>query len=103
MKTSPDGREQVLRFFGYRGDFQRGRHVDETTQSHDRQDHRTGNLEADLSLETAEARLAKLLLDSAEGDVIEHRRWTNQTGMVSYLGEVSDVLSHVIRELFTKP
>jgi CRP-like cAMP-binding protein len=56
-------------------------------------------LAADLSLKTVEARLAKLLLDSAEGDVIERRRWTNQTEMASHLGTVPDVLSRVIREL----
>ena len=56
-------------------------------------------LAADLSLKTVEARFAKLLLDSAEGDVIERRRWTNQTEMASLLGTVPDVLSRVIREL----
>lgn len=56
-------------------------------------------LAADLSLKTVEARFAKLLLDSAEGDVIERRRWTNQTEMASHLGTVPDVLSRVIREL----
>ncbi|WKZ37780.1 MAG: Crp/Fnr family transcriptional regulator [Anaerolineales bacterium] len=56
-------------------------------------------LAADLSLKTVEARFAKLLLDSAEGDVIERRRWTNQTEMASHLGTVPDVLSRVVREL----
>ena len=56
-------------------------------------------LAADLSLKTVEARFAKLLLDSAEGDVIERRRWTNQTELASHLGTVPDVLSRVIREL----
>ncbi len=56
-------------------------------------------LAADLSLKTVEARFAKLLLDSVEGDVIERRRWTNQTEMASLLGTVPDVLSRVIREL----
>lgn len=56
-------------------------------------------LAADLSLKTVEARFAKLLLDSAEGDVIERRRWTNQTELASRLGTVPDVLSRVIREL----
>ena len=56
-------------------------------------------LAADLSLKTVEARFAKLLLDSAEGDVIERRRWTNQTELAAHLGTVPDVLSRVIREL----
>jgi CRP/FNR family transcriptional regulator, dissimilatory nitrate respiration regulator len=56
-------------------------------------------LAADLSLKTVEARFAKLLLDQAEGDVIERRRWTNQTELAAHLGTVPDVLSRVIREL----
>jgi len=53
----------------------------------------------DLSLKTVEARFAKLLLEQAEGDVIERRRWTNQTELAAHLGTVPDVLSRVIREL----
>jgi CRP/FNR family transcriptional regulator len=56
-------------------------------------------LTADLSLRTVEARFAKFLLEQAEGDVIERRRWTTQTEMASHLGTVPDVLSRVIREL----
>ena len=56
-------------------------------------------LAADLSLKTVEARFAKLLLDQAEGDVIERQRWTNQTELASRLGTVPDVLGRVIREL----
>ncbi len=56
-------------------------------------------LAADLSLKTVEARFAKLLLESAEGDFIERRRWTNQTELAARLGTVPDVLSRVIREL----
>jgi CRP/FNR family transcriptional regulator len=56
-------------------------------------------LASDLSLKTVEARFAKLLLDSADGDVIERRRWTNQTELAAHLGTVPDVLSRVIREL----
>ena len=56
-------------------------------------------LAADLSLKTVEARFAKLLLEQAEGDVIERRRWTNQTELASRLGTVPDVLSRVTREL----
>ena len=56
-------------------------------------------LAADLSLKTVEARYAKILLDQAEGDVLERRRWTNQTELAAHLGTVPDVLSRVIREL----
>ena len=56
-------------------------------------------LAADLSLKTVEARFAKLLLEQAEEDVIERRRWTNQTELAARLGTVPDVLSRVIREL----
>jgi CRP/FNR family transcriptional regulator len=56
-------------------------------------------LAADLSLKTVEARFAQLLLEAAEGDVIERRRWTNQTELAARLGTVPDVLSRVIREL----
>ena len=54
-------------------------------------------LAADLSLKTVEARFAKLLLDQAVDDVIERRRWTNQTELAAHLGTVPDVLSRVIR------
>jgi CRP/FNR family transcriptional regulator len=56
-------------------------------------------LASDLSLKTVEARFAKLLLEQTEGDVIERRRWTNQTELAAHLGTVPDVLSRVIREL----
>ena len=56
-------------------------------------------LAADLSLKTVEARFSKLLLDQPEGDVIERRRWMNQTELSAHLGTVPDVLSRVIREL----
>ncbi|MCC6298854.1 MAG: Crp/Fnr family transcriptional regulator [Anaerolineales bacterium] len=57
------------------------------------------SLAADLSLKTVEARFAALLLEQAEGDVIERRRWTNQAELAARLGTVPDVLSRVIREL----
>lgn len=56
-------------------------------------------LAADLSLKTVEARFAQLLLDQAEGGIIERRRWTNQTELAARLGTVPDVLSRVVREL----
>ena len=56
-------------------------------------------LATDLSLKTVEARFAKLLLEQARDDVVERRRWTNQTELAARLGTVPDVLSRVIREL----
>ncbi|MCZ2126211.1 MAG: Crp/Fnr family transcriptional regulator [Anaerolineales bacterium] len=56
-------------------------------------------LASDLSLKTVEARYIQLLLEQAEGDVIERRRWTNQTELAARLGTVPDVLSRVVREL----
>ncbi len=56
-------------------------------------------LTADLSLRTVESRLAKLLLEQAEGDVIPRRRWTTQTELAARLGTVPDVLSRSLREL----
>jgi CRP/FNR family transcriptional regulator len=58
-------------------------------------------LTADLSLRTVEARLAKLLLEQSEGDMIPRRRWTTQTELAAHLGTVPDVLSRIMRE-FTK-
>lgn len=58
-------------------------------------------LATDLSLKTVEARFAKLLLEQAKDDVVERRRWTNQTELAARLGTVPDVLSRVIRE-FTR-
>ncbi len=56
-------------------------------------------LTSDFSLRTVEARFAKFLLEQAERDVIEHRRWTTQAEMAAHLGTVPDVMSRVIREL----
>ncbi|HNK62517.1 MAG TPA: Crp/Fnr family transcriptional regulator [Anaerolineales bacterium] len=57
------------------------------------------SLAADLSLKSVEARFVNLVLEQAEDDVIERRRWTNQTELAARLGTVPDVLSRVIREL----
>ena len=127
MKTSSDGREQVLRFL-YAGEVfnevgalagkpnpataialeESGvwllpRYaLDKILLEHPQvalQIIELVTLAADLSLKTVEARFAKLLIEFAEGDVIERRRWTNQTEMAARLGTVPDVLSRVIREL----
>ena len=135
IKTSPDGREQVLRFINTGEVFNElgvlakkpnpatavaleesgiwliPRHVlEEIVMSHPQTamqiienmaDKITSlvTLAADLSLKTVESRFANLLLEQAEGDVIERRRWTNQTELAARLGTVPDVLSRVIREL----
>ena len=57
------------------------------------------DLTADLSLRTVEGRLAKLLLEQADDDIISRRRWTTQTELAARLGTVPDVLSRVMREM----
>ncbi len=135
LKTSPDGREQVLRFldageiFNEIGVFAKCANpatavaleesgiwllprqaLEDVLLAHPRTALQIMEsmadrfislvaLTADLSLRTVEARFAKLLLEQAEEDVIERRRWTNQTEMAAHLGTVPDVLSRVIREL----
>ncbi len=59
------------------------------------------DLTADLSLRTVEARLAKLLLEQGNADVIERRHWSTQAEMAAHLGTVPDVLQRVLRQ-FTK-
>ncbi len=56
-------------------------------------------LMADLSLRTVEARLAKMLLEQAEGDIIPRQRWATQSELAAHLGTVPDVLSRILREL----
>ncbi len=56
-------------------------------------------LASDLSLKTVEARFAQLLLEQAEGDLIERRRWTTQSELAARLGTVPDVLRRIIRRL----
>lgn len=57
------------------------------------------SLASDLSLKNVKARFADLLLEQADGDVIERQKWATQTEMASQLGTVPDVLSRVIREM----
>jgi CRP/FNR family cyclic AMP-dependent transcriptional regulator len=53
----------------------------------------------DLSLRSVEARLARLLLEQAEGEVVQRRRWATQAEMASRLGTVPDVVNRALRKL----
>ena len=53
----------------------------------------------DLSLHSVEARLVRLLLDQATGDVVQRQRWHTQAEMAARLGTVPDVLSRALRTL----
>ncbi len=56
-------------------------------------------LVADLSLHTVTSRLARMLLEQAEGGVIQRQRWATQTEIAARLGTVPDVLSRALRGL----
>jgi CRP/FNR family transcriptional regulator, dissimilatory nitrate respiration regulator len=56
-------------------------------------------LVADLSLHTVTERLARLLLEQAEGDVVHRRRWATQSEMAARLGTAPDVLNRALRSL----
>jgi CRP/FNR family transcriptional regulator len=53
----------------------------------------------DLSLRSVEARLARLLLEHAEGESVQRRRWATQAEMSSRLGTVPDVVNRALRKL----
>jgi CRP/FNR family transcriptional regulator len=53
----------------------------------------------DLSLHSVEARLARLLLEHAEGASVQRRRWATQAEMASRLGTVPDVVNRAMRKL----
>jgi CRP-like cAMP-binding protein len=57
------------------------------------------SLVEDLSLRSVESRLAKLLLENAEGNIVNRKRWTTQAEMAARLGTVLDVLNRVLRGL----
>jgi len=56
-------------------------------------------LVADLSLHSVEVRLARFLLEQAEGDEVVRRRWNTQSELAARLGTVPDVLSRALRTL----
>ena len=53
----------------------------------------------DLSLRSVEARLARLLLEQAEGEAVQRRRWATQAEMAARLGTVPDVVNRALRKL----
>ncbi len=53
----------------------------------------------DLSLRSVEARLARFLLEQAEGNAVQRRRWATQSEIATQLGTVPDVLNRALRKL----
>jgi CRP/FNR family transcriptional regulator len=53
----------------------------------------------DLSLRTVESRLARLLLEQADDQVLQRRRWTTQAQMAARLGTVLDVVNRALVKL----
>jgi CRP/FNR family cyclic AMP-dependent transcriptional regulator len=53
----------------------------------------------DLSLRSVEARLARLLLEQAEGETVQRQRWATQAEMAARLGTVPDVVNRALRKL----
>ncbi len=54
---------------------------------------------SDLSLHTVTARLARLLLEEAEGDVVQRPSWATQAEMAARLGTVPDVVNRALSGL----
>jgi CRP/FNR family transcriptional regulator len=53
----------------------------------------------DLSLRSVEARLARLLLEQAVGEVLLRQRWDTQSEMAARLGTVPDMVNRALRKL----
>lgn len=53
----------------------------------------------DLSLRSVEARLARLLLEQAQTDILPRQRWATQAEMAARLGTVPDVINRALRSL----
>ncbi|MFN8466238.1 MAG: Crp/Fnr family transcriptional regulator [Caldilineaceae bacterium] len=54
---------------------------------------------AALSLQTVTQRLARVLLEQADDDLIYRRRWATQAEMAAHLGTVPEVLNRALRSL----
>ncbi len=52
----------------------------------------------DLSLRKVESRFARLLLEEAQDNIIQRKRWATQTEIASRLGTVPDVISRTMRK-----
>jgi CRP/FNR family transcriptional regulator len=57
------------------------------------------SLVTDLSLRPVTGRLAHLLLESAEEDILHRPRWYTQAELAARLGPVPDVIQRALREL----
>ncbi len=57
------------------------------------------HLVEDLSLRTVQSRLARLLVEVGDKDVLPRRRWSTQAEMAAHLGTVPDVLNRALRSL----
>ena len=57
------------------------------------------SLVTDLSLRSVKARLARLILEGAEDDVLHRPRWFTQAELASRLGTVPDVIQRGLRSL----
>lgn len=57
------------------------------------------SLVSDISLRTVTGRLARLILDEADGGVLRRPRWYTQTELASRLGTVTDVVQRALRDL----
>jgi CRP/FNR family transcriptional regulator len=57
------------------------------------------SLVTDLSLRPVTGRLARLLLESAESDILHRPRWYTQAELAARLGTVPDVIQRALREL----
>jgi CRP/FNR family transcriptional regulator len=135
LKTSPEGREQVLRFIGPGETFneigvladrpnpataialepagvwllRRDAVLNLLRTRPDFAQHVIANmadrvidlvaLVADLSLRPVIARVARLLLEDATGDVLHRPRWYTQAELAARLGTVPDVVQRVLRSL----
>jgi CRP/FNR family transcriptional regulator, dissimilatory nitrate respiration regulator len=55
------------------------------------------NMIVELSLHSVEGRLAKFLLDQAQGDYVKRKKWATQAAIASYLGTVPVVINRAFR------